>query len=419
MSDVAYTPAPAPAPAPAGQSEVPINPNPTSAPAPLTNQPPEKAPDAKPPDRREAIQRAFDKAKERTAPEPRKARMGDNNPPEPMAREREKPKLEPIDLKKRPDDQPKAEPRERAEHGHFAPRSAEGTPQVSGRYAEGTPQVSGQAPRHAQLPEGTPYRDPPQRMDEQAKSQWAATPEPVRGAVHRMNQEFARAYQRYKPDIDVFETIRPFHEMARQQGTTLERAMHNYTSMEQKLRTDVVGGLDIIVHNLNLRAPDGTQLGLKDVAWHILNQSPEQHKLTQAQNAQTAQSHQIGQLHREISQLASGMQQMHYERQFHQTRSALDRYADAHPRFDELGDLIEREVKLGFNLDQAYRRAELLRPGTHAAQTRTAPAQTRPPGRSISGAPAGSSNGTGRRPDKPVGRREAIANAIKRASGSF
>ena len=213
-------------------------------------------------------------------------------------------------------------------------------------------------------------------------------------------------------------TIRPFHQMATQQGTTLDRALGNYVSMEQKLRADVIGGLDVIIHNLNLRAPDGSKLGLRDIAWHILNQSPEQHKLVQNTNAQSAQSQQIGRLHQMVNTLATGIQRMQYAQQFTQTRGALDRYADAHPRFDELGDLIENEIKLGFDLDTAYKRAELLRPA-HAAQTRSTTAQTRPPGKSISGAPSGPSNGSARRPEKPVGRREAIASAIKRVNGSL
>jgi hypothetical protein len=84
--------------------------------------------------------------------------------------------------------------------------------------------------------------------------------------------------------------------------------------------------------------------------------------------------------------------------------------------------LIENELKLGFDLETAYRRAELLHPATHAAQTRTASAQTRPPNidRSISGAPeAGPSNGQSRPKGPPPSRREAVQNAIRRVQGSM
>ena len=411
MSDVANapnTPPPAPAPAPQ-QAEVPINQNPVSTPAPIGSQAPDKVAEAS--SRRESIQKAFAKARTDNPPQPRRAKIGDNQPPE--AIDREKPT---IDLKKRPDDQPQVkaadkpkEQRDRAEHGHFAPREKSPDPSAN---------QQGVQTKHSQLPEGTPYREPPPRLHERAKAEWATTPESVRGEMHRMHTEFARAYQRYKPEVEAFQAVKPYHELARQQGTTLDRALNNYVSMESKLRADPVAGLDTIVNNLNLRTPDGQRIGLRDIAWHVLNQSPEQHQLLQAQNNQSAQSQQIGQLHQAVSTLASGIQQMQYQARFSQTRSALDRYADAHPRFDELGPLIEQEIKLGFDLDTAYRRAEMLHPATPAAQTRTPPAQTRTAAKSISGAPAGPSNGVARR-DKPVGRREAIASAIKRANGSL
>ena len=98
-------PRPPPAPQPT-QAEVPINENPVNAPAPVTNQPPEKPADMKDPDhRRESIRKAFERAKTRDPNdkgEPRKAKMGDNNPPEETKPEREKP--EKIDLKKPPSD---------------------------------------------------------------------------------------------------------------------------------------------------------------------------------------------------------------------------------------------------------------------------------------------------------------------------
>jgi len=420
MSDVAIapnTPPPAPASTPAPAHEVPLDPNPVGTPAPVGSQAPPKPEgervERKPESRREVIQRAVEKAEaSRPKPEARKAKMGDNNPPEEI--DREKPS---IDLKRPPSDQPKAagEQRDRGEHGHFAPRQQEGRePPVADRGV--APQPGRQ---RAQLPEGTPFRDPPQRMSEQAKADWHATPESVRGDLHRAVQEFQRAYGQYRQDHQVMNTIRNYQQMAAQHGTTLERALSNYTQMEQKLRQDPFGGFDIITHNLNLRAEDGTKLTFADIAYGYLNQTPEQHKLLQSQNTLMAQSHQMRAMQEHQQALAQELKRMQYQQQFTQTRAQLDRYADAKPRFDELSDLIEREIKLGFTLDQAYARANLLRPSTHAAQTRSTTAQTRTSGKSISGAPAGPSNGTGRRPDKPVGRRDAIASAMKRVNGSL
>jgi hypothetical protein len=400
------------------QTEVSINTDQTSGPNPISNQ----APDKPPPTRREAIQAAFDRANKPrepakvqrepvSAPKAAEAKAGHNQPPEPV---------EKIDLKKRPDDQPR-------DKGRFAPRQ----PAISAdepRILESANDTKGRngtqpAAPHPTLPENTPFREPPQRMADHAKAAWAATPEPVRGEIHRMHQEFGNAYNQLKPVADAFQPIARFHQMAREHGTTLERALTNYTSMEQKLRSDVIGGLDVIVNNLGLKAPDGSRIGLRDIAYHVLSQSPEQLRQLQMGNTQNAASHQIGALHQKISGLEQALNQMHTAQQFSYTRSQVDQFADSHPRFDELGAQIKVELDLGFDLPTAYRRAELLNPATQAAQTRgnSPSAQTRPADRSISGSPGGVASqaaaSSRRNSEKPVGRREAIENAVKRVRG--
>jgi TolA-binding protein len=139
-------------------------------------------------------------------------------------------------------------------------------------------------------------------------------------------------------------------------------------------------------------------------------------------NAQQAQTSQIGALHQEVRGLKDQLAQMHTAQQFTYTRSQVDQFADSHPRFDELGTQIETELKLGFDLETAYRRAELLQPASTAAQTRTTAPQTRAPAdRSISGSPGGmgANSPSARSSGKAVGRREAIANAIKRVNGGL
>ena len=125
-------------------------------------------------------------------------------------------------------------------------------------------------------------------MAEHAKPEWAATPESVRGEVHRMQNEFVKAYQHYKGAHDAFQPIARFHQMAQQHGTTLDRALINYTSMEHKLRSDVIGGLDVIVNNLGLKTARRQPIDLRDIAYHVLSQSPEQLKQIQMGNAQQA-----------------------------------------------------------------------------------------------------------------------------------
>ena len=70
--------------------------------------------------------------------------------------------------------------------------------------------------------------------------------------------------------------------MAQQHGTTLEKALDSYTGIEKLLRKNVVAGLDQIVNNLGLNDPQtGQRIGLRDIAYHVLSQSPEQLQVVQ------------------------------------------------------------------------------------------------------------------------------------------
>jgi hypothetical protein len=416
MSDVNISaPVPASSPAPASApsaSEAPVNPNPVNAPQPVGSQAPPKPegpPKAGTEARRDSIAKAFERARvERKGPaEPR---MGHNQPPEPTPKE--KPQEPPLDLKKRPIDQAPLAPRERGEHGHFAPRQQ--------RAAQPQPQPQATNP----LPPTAPYREPPPRMGEHARREWAAAPESVRGEVYRMHHEFNNAYRQYRGAYEAMQPILPYYQMAQQHGTTLDRALGNYTGMERKLRQDPIGGLDVIVDNLNLRTADGQKLTFRDLAYYYATQSPDQYQQVQSRNVQTAHDYQLMQLQQQNAQLAQQMQQMLYEQKYRHMRAGVDWFARAHPRLDELGPIIVQELQRGFNLKQAYDRADRLSPAqAPAAQTRTSArtAQTRTTDRSIHGAPNGSvRNGAMRRaPDKPVGRREAVANAFKQARGSL
>lgn len=419
MSDTNAAPdapasAPASAPVSASISEVPVNTTPPSSPNPIGQQAPPKpvgdfkGSEHRPRSRSESIQAAFDKANAEGRPGAAKPKIGHNQPPD----------EDKLDLRKPPKEQHR-------ESGRFA-RAPSAGQQPTGQQPTGQ-QQPGQQPgqqdqgrqqqpqAHRQLPEGTPYREPPPRFSERAKAEWHAAPEGVRGDVYRMHHEVERMHQHYRADKAVMDSIRNFHQMAQQHGTTLQKALGNYVGIEQMLRKDPIAAFETIVSNLNLHTDDGRKLGFRDIAYYALNQSPEAHKLIQAQNEQRAQNHQIGQLHQQQQRLAQEQQRMQYERQFTYTRSALDQYAETHPRLDELGDLIQRELALGFTLDQAYERANLLRPPTQADQTRTGTsAQTRSD-KSIHGAPAGPSNGTGRRSDYKPSRSEALTNAFRRA----
>ena len=437
MSDVTVAPQQGAAPSAAPANEVVINQNPTPSQNPIGSQaPPAPTKDFegskhRPQSRSEGIRDSLKEAltrSEKIQPKPERpkaaveaksadAKPGHNHPPE------ETPKL---NLKQRPDEQPA---RERAEHGHFAPRqdaqnalnAQNATSEIRGRPADATSEIRGQ-PEYKRLPPHAPFAEPPQRISESARRDWADTPETVRGDIHRMHHEFGRAYQQYRGAAEAFQPIAKYHQMAQQHGTTLEKALNNYTGIEQKLRADPLAGLETIVYNLGLTDPQsGKRIDLRDIAYTVLSQSPEQLQQLKMGNQQTAASQQIGALHQEIAGLKNYLGQMHNQQQFASKRSQVDQFAATHPRIDEqvFGTVVANELKLGFDLDTAYRRAELLVPATHAAQTGTTSAQTRPVDRSIHGNPdVAPSNGASRRPQKASGSaREAAQNAMNRYAG--
>ena len=344
--------------------------------------------------------------------------MGHNQPPEAMQKEAAKPDKA---------EQPAERLQRYREGGKFARDPSK--PQPEQQQLPLGEQPGQQRQQIKPLADNAPYRDAPKRWSEQTQQEWHATPESVRGAVYNMAREFQGAYQKYKADHDAMEELRPYHDLATKQGTSMRKAFDNYYGMELKLREDLVGGLDVIVQNVarsqGLTGPHGGPLTLHDVAYHIATMSPEQHQLTQQRNLQQSSEQRLGQVQQQVEQQNQVLNQILYQQKYTYTRSQVDQFAETHPRFDELSDLVKSELDLGFSLEQAYDRADRLRPsdGTHAAQTRTQSAQTRKT--SISGAPDGSGRTGNTRPSdgqrrtngeaKHPTRREALERAIRRA----
>jgi hypothetical protein len=400
---------------------VPVNETPVSPQTPIGDQAPPKPAHVA---RQEALEKAFAKASEAQAAAKReRPGMGHNKPPEAMARE-------------------KAAPDKAAEKAERTgkPSEAQQRYREGGKFAKDPAKVEQPQPAEAQKPateaqpakpaikpldERAPYREPPGRFSEQAKTEWHAAPESVRGAVYTMAKEFKGAYEAYRGDHEVMEQLRPYHDLATRQGTTLRKAFDNYYGMEQKLRQDLVGGLDVLVQNLSraqgLRGANGGPLTIQDVAQHIVSMTPDQHQMVQQRNQQTSAEARIGELHQKVEQQNQLLNQMVYQQRFNGTRAEVDKFAELHPRFDELADQIKLELDLGFPLEQAYARADKLRPSdrTQAAQTRTTSAQTRKT--SISGAPDGGSPANtrpsaGQRRNNGEAKHPTIHEALARAA---
>jgi hypothetical protein len=379
----------------------------TGSPTPVGSQAPQKSPDRiemeRNISRRESIQRAFERSKQTETP---KSEAKPSAPEAKTQQQPQKPEVKPEEAKQgRP-------PQTRGEGGRFTSGNQQQT--------EAVPQ---QTPAKAQpLPDTAPFRDAPQRFSDAAKTDWHSVPESVRGATTQAFKQLEDGIQQYRRDAESFHSVRDFSDLAQRSGTDLRTALTNYVSMESKLRTDLIGGLDMIVNNLNMRNGQGQKITLRDVAYHIANMTPDQLQLNSAKNASQSQDLRMGQLHNMMESLAQTVQNMQYHQQFTQHRTQVDSYAEAHPRFDELADLIKEEIDHGYPLDQAYARADKLRPSTapatRAAQTRNTTAQTRNEvDKSIHGAPS-VGNLAERKPTN-VSRRDAITNAVKKVRGAL
>lgn len=306
-------------------------------------------------------------------------------------------KAEPKTEAKAPEPKPEAkEPLARGEGGKFAPKD---------------PAPAAAKPAEPVKPSHT-AEDAPARFTDTAKAKWHATDPEIRGETLRMHKELTEGFQKYKAAAERDGALNEFHEMAKASGKELPNVVREYVNMENKLRHDLVGGLEDICQRVGV--------SLRDVAAHVLNQTPDQQA--------SAQDTTIRELRQELAglkqQLGGVTQTIEQQREQH-SLTEVQNFRAAHPRFDELADAIVEEMKHGYDLPTAYSRAERLNPATTAPAKEEEPAassaavQDPPPvqpdkgEKSINGAPSsGSSPGGKKRAAIPLD--QALENAFRR-----
>lgn len=288
-----------------------------------------------------------------------------------------------------------------------------------------TAQEAKEPPKAEEKPEPKPtaYKEPPSGFDEAAKKEWEAVPESVRGAVHRRAQEMERGIQKYRQDAEAFEPVRQYAEMAKQSGTTLDQALHKYTSMEQQLRQDPMAGLQAVVANLDLKKQDGSPVTLRDVAASIMGQTPDQ-----AASRQEATINRLTQQVQDLTRQLGGFTQ-HVETQKQEARTTSaqnewqafqnenDRAAELEPQIAEfLQKYPNDQMSIRERLQDAYNWAVAQNPSVaHTdppplVQTQEKPAANPAGQKSISGA-----SGKDKASSRKLNRSEAIEKAMKAA----
>jgi hypothetical protein len=297
--------------------------------------------------------------------------------------------------------EPKAAP-ERGEGGKFVAKQ----PDAAAAAAKDAPK-----PADPAKPSFT-ASEAPQRFSDDAKKEWATAPESVRRETERAIKELTDGFQKYKQSAERDQTLNEFHEMAKASGKELSGVVREYVNMENKLRTDLLGGLDTICQRMGV--------SLRDVAAHVMGQKPEEQA-----SQQDAVIRELRQTVARLEQQVGGVTQTIEQQREQATLTEINKFASEHPRFEELAEDIAFFMKSGRakDLPEAYDLAERLNPAPAGQAKETAPAASsaappEPPvhpdkgQKSINGAPsAGSSPAAKKRTSK------SLDEALDRAFG--
>lgn len=279
--------------------------------------------------------------------------------------------------------EPKAAP-ERGDGGKFVAK----TPAADAPAAGNT-----QPPKPAEPAKASfTASEAPQRFSDDAKKEWATAPESVRRETERAIKELTDGFQKYKGAAERDQTLNEFHEMAKSAGKELSGVVREYVNMENKLRTDLLGGLDTICQRMGV--------SLRDVAAHVMGQKPEEQASQQDATIRELRQELAG-----LKQQLGGVTQTIEQQREQATLTEINKFAADHPRFEELADDIAFFMKTGRakDLPEAYDMAERLNPASAGQAKETAPAASsaappEPPvqpdkgTKSINGAPSAGSS---------------------------
>ena len=98
-----------------------------------------------------------------------------------------------------------------------------------------------------------------------AAKDWPTMPRETRELVWRRLLEVAHGLDKYYDAAKAYEPVRKYHEMAKQSGTTLAKAIEQYMAMEALWRSDPITGFLAVCGNFGV-APD---VMLGQIAWDL------------------------------------------------------------------------------------------------------------------------------------------------------
>ena len=303
---------------------------------------------------------------------------------------------------------PKPEPKPKAEKPEAKPDAEDDAPDPE----DDTPDQPKDADKPAdgdkpgeQPKKPTSFKDAPQRFDEAARKEWEATPEGVRGAIHRVVRETEQGVEKYKPAAERYDsTFREFDDIAKQHGADPKQALQTYLRLDQRLRGDLIGGLAEIVETQGLRGQNGQLITLRDVAASIMGQTPDQ-----SASRQDSTIAQLRQQNDALAQQVAEIQRFTGEQQQSAHRATIqstwEGFVAQNPRAatleEPMAEFLTRypapDIAPQERLADAYAYASAKHPDPTAAHTgtepplpQTQPRESNPAGqKSVTGAPRG------------------------------
>lgn len=277
-------------------------------------------------------------------------------------------------------------------------------PRENGKFASAEPKPEAKPAEQSNA-------DPaPKRFRPEVQAKWAGVDPEVRTEVTRMERELTEGIEKHRREL---EPIKPYADMARQAGTTVEAALKSYTELDKLLHTDKLKGLEAIFERVGISP--------REYAAHILNQSPDQ----QASQSD-ATIRELKQTVARLEQQVGGVTQTFQAQREQATHADVAKFAADNPRFDELAGDIAFFLQSGKTQDlaEAYKLAERLNPAPASPITipvaSSAPAtpdlteQIRKGSKSLNGAPAPGSDPNVRPTAKSP--RQALERAFARVS---
>lgn len=88
------------------------------------------------------------------------------------------------------------------------------------------------------------------------EADWRATHPEIRSEIIRMQKELSAGIERYRPASERDATMTEWHDYAARSGKTLRHAIREFVGMEHLLRTDTVGGLELLAKKAGVNLAD-------------------------------------------------------------------------------------------------------------------------------------------------------------------